>query len=109
MSNFLNKIGLDILVSAQNMKQAFTIPPDMDDSSVSLALLAFMKETLSPHHEFWNSFNLKKQEFYDKALKYAYRPFGVNQTLELMRLIRGPTLFYISFSKERKPNQITLQ
>ena len=81
MSNFLNKIGLDILVSAQNMKQAFTIPPDMDDSSVNLALLAFMKETLSPHHEFWNSFNLKKQEFYDKALKYAYRPFGANQTL----------------------------
>ena len=53
----------------------------MDDSSVSLALLAFMKEAKSPHYSFWNSFNLKKQEFYERALKYAYRPFGPKKDL----------------------------
>ena len=40
-----------------------------------------LKETKSKHYEFWNSLNFKKKQFYERALKYAYRPFGPNMTL----------------------------
>lgn len=60
----------------RDMAKSFVIPADNDDSSVNLALLGLLNETKSPHFDFWNSLNLKKQEFYTRALKYAYRPFS---------------------------------
>ena len=78
---FFQLIGLGVLDFAYAAKFEFVIPPDTDDSSVNLALLAFLKETKSKHYEFWNSLNFKKKQFYERALKYAYRPFGPNMTL----------------------------
>ena len=78
MGLFLDVIGLGIFASAKSIAKAFVIPPDNDDSSVNMALMAFLKETNSSHFSFWNSLNLKKQEYYDRVLKYAYRPFEEN-------------------------------
>lgn len=75
------KIGLGFLVFADGAKHYFVIPPDNDDSSVNLALLGYLKELNSPHYDFWNTFNYKKDEYYSLALKYAYRPFNPNKTL----------------------------
>lgn len=69
-------IGLGILSYAKSIAKAFCIPADNDDSSVNLALLGLLEETKSSHYEFWNSLHSKKQAYYDRALKYAYRPFG---------------------------------
>ena len=80
MRNFLDKIGLGIINVALAAKSGLLIPPDNDDSSVNLALLAYMKSINSSHYEFWNSLNYKKKEFYDLVLKYAYRPFDANET-----------------------------
>ena len=73
---FLNYLGLGILASAKEIAKYFIIPADNDDSSVNLALLGFLKEVKSEHYSFWNSLNTRKKEYYDRALKYAYRPFG---------------------------------
>lgn len=54
----------------------FSIPADNDDSSVNLALLGMMKETNSSHYEWWNNFNFNKLAYYQKLLKYSYRPFN---------------------------------
>lgn len=77
----LVKIGLGFLVFADGAKHYFVIPPDNDDSSVNLALLGYLKEINSPHYDFWNSLNYKKDDYYNIALKYAYRPFNPNKTL----------------------------
>lgn len=43
---------------------------------MNLALLGFLKEINSEHYDFWNSFHSNKEAYYDRALKYAYRPFN---------------------------------
>lgn len=43
MDNALTKMGLGILTQFKTFKQYFVIPPDNDDSSVNLALLAMLK------------------------------------------------------------------
>ena len=43
MNKPLEKIGLGLLTQLKNLKQFFVIPPDNDDSSVNLALLAMLK------------------------------------------------------------------
>ena len=75
LQKFLDAIGLGIFGYAKDIATFFVIPADNDDSSVNLALLALMKELKSEHYQFWNSFNTKRQSYYDRALKYAYRPF----------------------------------
>ena len=74
----MNKVGLGIFASAKTLAVAFSIPPDNDDSSVNLALEGLMKETNSPHYSFWASLNSNKKEYYERVLKYAYRPFGAD-------------------------------
>ena len=93
--DFLTKIGLRIIIGAAQVKKSFIIPPDNDDSSVNLALLGMLKETSSPHYEFWNSLNYKKNEYYQTALKYAYRPFGPNMTLNKRGDEIDPRTYYI--------------
>ena len=95
MSDFLEAIGLGFVVTASTAKTSFVIPPDNDDSSVNLALLGFLKETNSSHYPFWNSLNYKKNEFYARALKYAYRPFGPNITLNQWADQIDPRTYYI--------------
>ena len=59
-SKILTALGLNFLLWIPYAKTSFIIPPDNDDSSVNLALLAFLKETNSSHYSFWNSLNYKK-------------------------------------------------
>jgi len=65
----------------KKISDSFCIPPDNDDSGVNLALLGFMKETNSSHFSFFDSFNYNKLEYYKRVLKYAYRPFEKNFSL----------------------------
>jgi hypothetical protein len=77
-NDWLIKHGLGIFTMVKKLADFFCIPPDNDDSGVNLALLGLMKETNSSHFSFFNSFNYKKLEFYNRVLKYAYRPFETN-------------------------------
>lgn len=73
----------------------FCIPPDNDDSGVNLALLGLMKETNSSHFAFFDSFNYNKLEFYNRVLKYAYRPFENNFTQNKRCNEIDPRTYYV--------------
>lgn len=75
IQSWLSNHGLGIWTYAKEMKSQFCIPADVDDSSVNIALLGYMQELGSSSYHFWQKFNFNTRQFYDRVLKYAYRPF----------------------------------
>ena len=67
--------GLFILAYGRAFLEIFCIPSDTDDSSVNIALLGYLNELKSTHHEYWRNHNFKLQDYYNRISKYAYRPF----------------------------------
>lgn len=55
VQQFLSKIGLGIWANAKELKKQFVIPADVDDSSVNIALLGYMKELQSKYYPYWQS------------------------------------------------------
>jgi hypothetical protein len=72
----LDQLSFGLYSFGKSLKNVFCIPADIDDSSVNLILLGFMREVGSEHHNFWREYNFNVDKFYNQVvLKYAYRPF----------------------------------
>lgn len=73
----------------------------MDDSSVNIALLGYMKELQSKYYTSWQKQNADLDAFYKRVLKYAYRPFSpINPRSDEI----DPRTYFIlhNFLKEKK-------
>lgn len=73
----------------------------MDDSSVNIALLGYLKDVKSKHYSYWEEQNTNIDTFYERVLKYAYRPFSpINSRSDEIK----PTTYFIlhDFLKKRK-------
>eukprot|EP01016_Furgasonia_blochmanni_P056458 TRINITY_DN962_c0_g1_i3.p2 TRINITY_DN962_c0_g1~~TRINITY_DN962_c0_g1_i3.p2 ORF type:complete len:662 (+),score=186.69 TRINITY_DN962_c0_g1_i3:110-2095(+) len=78
LGGILEMLGLGLIAEAKSLLGAFKIPPDVDDSSINLALgeaLRVNKNSFPDAFNQWQQVNKDYTAYFNLLKKYAYRPF----------------------------------